>query len=59
MSDCATQSSRGDAMFRLLNAFPSPAKLDGHRAEVKGFLIRGSSDAINVTALTSVASSCP
>ena len=51
-------SSRGDATFRLLNAFPSPAKLDGHLAEVKGFLIRGSIDSINVTALTSVAAAC-
>ena len=52
-------ASRGDATFRLLNAFPSPANLDGHLAEVKGFLIRGSIDTINVTALTSVTSSCP
>jgi mono/diheme cytochrome c family protein len=51
-------ASRGDAAFRLLNAFPSPAKLDGHLAEVKGFLIRGSMDSINVTALTSVTSAC-
>jgi mono/diheme cytochrome c family protein len=50
--------TRGDATFRLMNAFPSPANLAGHRAEVKGFLIRGSTDSINVTALTSVASSC-
>ena len=51
-------TSRGDATFRLLNAFPSPAKLDGQRAEAKGFLIRGPPDAINVTSLTSVAESC-
>jgi mono/diheme cytochrome c family protein len=52
------EARRGDGTFRLLNAFPSPARLDGHLVEVKGFLIRGSTDAINVTALTSVASSC-
>jgi mono/diheme cytochrome c family protein len=51
-------SSRGAATFRLMNAFPSPAKFAGHRAEIKGFLIRGSIDSINVTALTSVASAC-
>jgi mono/diheme cytochrome c family protein len=52
-------SSRGDATFRLMNAFPSPAKFAGHQAEIKGFLIRGSPDSINVTALTSVAAACP
>jgi mono/diheme cytochrome c family protein len=52
-------SSRGDATFHLMNAYPTPAKLDGHLAEIKGFLIRGSTDAVNVTALTSVAPSCP
>ena len=52
-------SSRGDATFRLMNAYPSPAKFAGHRAEIKGFLIRGSVDTINVTALTSVAPACP
>ena len=51
-------SSRGDATFRILNAFPSPAQLDGHLAEAKGFLIRGAPDAINVTSLTGVAGSC-
>jgi len=51
-------SSRGDATFRLMNAYPSPAKFAGHRAEIKGFLIRGSVDSINVTALTSVAAAC-
>ena len=50
---------RGDASFRLMNAYPSPAKYAGHRAEVKGFLIRGPVDRINVTALTSVTTSCP
>lgn len=52
-------ASRGDGTFRLLNAFPSPARLDGHLVEVKGLLIRGSTDAINVTALTSVVAACP
>jgi mono/diheme cytochrome c family protein len=51
-------SSVGNATFRLMNAFPSPAKFAGHRAEIKGFLIRGATDSINVTALTSVAASC-
>jgi mono/diheme cytochrome c family protein len=51
-------ASRGDATFRLMNAFPSPASLAGHRAEVKGFLIRGATDSINVTVLSSVADSC-
>jgi mono/diheme cytochrome c family protein len=51
-------ASGGDATFRLMNAYPSPASLLGHRAEAKGFLIRGSIQSLNVTALTSVASSC-
>jgi mono/diheme cytochrome c family protein len=51
-------ASRGDATFRLMNAYPSPVKFSGHRVEVKGFLIRGVMDSINVTALTSVAASC-
>jgi hypothetical protein len=51
-------SSRGDATFRLMNAYPSPAALAGQRAEVKGFLIRGTTDSINVTALTSLGASC-
>jgi mono/diheme cytochrome c family protein len=50
--------SRGDATFRLMNAYPGPATLAGHHVEVKGFLIRGAPDRINVTALTSVTSSC-
>jgi mono/diheme cytochrome c family protein len=52
-------ASRGDATFRLMNAYPSPASLAGHHTEVKGFLIRGTTDRINVTALTSLAATCP
>jgi hypothetical protein len=50
--------SRGDATFKLMNAFPNPSSLAGHHAEVKGFLIRGSIDSINVTALTSLRGTC-
>jgi mono/diheme cytochrome c family protein len=58
-TDEQPQGARGEATFRLLNAYPSPAKLAGQLVEVKGFLIRGAVDAINVTALTRRASVCP
>ena len=50
---------RGTETFRLMNAYPKPDKLEGHLAEVKGFLIRGARNSINVTAITDVAPTCP
>lgn len=50
---------RGSKTYKLLNVYPSPEKLDGHLVEAKGFLIRGPVDSVNVTALTSLATSCP
>jgi mono/diheme cytochrome c family protein len=49
----------GSGTFRLLNAFPSPERFQAHLVEVKGFLIRGAVDGINVTALSTVAPTCP
>jgi len=48
----------GSASFELLYVFPSPHGLEGHRVEVKGFLIRGDQDAINVTAMASLSPGC-
>ncbi len=49
---------RGAAAFELLYVFPRPDDLEGHRVEVKGFLIRGDRDALNVTALSSLSDEC-
>lgn len=54
----AATTPRGDDSYRLLNPYPSPDKLEGHLVEAKGFLIRGAVNAVNVTALASVATAC-
>jgi S-disulfanyl-L-cysteine oxidoreductase SoxD len=54
----AASLPRGQHAFRLLNAYPSPEKLDGHTVEAKGFLIRRPADSINVTSLGSLAPAC-
>jgi mono/diheme cytochrome c family protein len=53
----------GNLSFRLLNAFPSPDRFEGHRVEVKGLLISGGPErpappVINVTAVEAVAVDC-
>jgi mono/diheme cytochrome c family protein len=52
-------SMPGTRIYKLLNVYPSPDRLDGHMVETKGFLIRGPVDSVNVTALTSLATVCP
>ncbi len=54
----ASSVARGSASFELLNVFPRPDDLQGRRVEVKGFLIRGDRDALNVTALSSLSAPC-
>lgn len=48
----------GSGSFRLMYVFPDPAAYEGHRVETKGFLIRGPQDALNVTVVASLASTC-
>ena len=48
----------GSGSYELLYVFPTPDSLVGHRVEVKGFLIRGEQNRINVTALESTAQDC-
>ncbi len=52
----------GDKEFELMYVFPDPIAYDGHRVEAKGFLIRrdgtGETDAINVTTVASLSSTC-
>ncbi len=48
----------GTGAFELLYVYPSPEPLEGHRVEVKGFLIRGPQDQLNVTALQTLAPTC-
>ena len=56
----AQTTSLGTQTVRLLQVFPNPERYKGHRIEVKGFLVRdGTSMAINVVSLTSLAPGCP
>jgi len=48
----------GDQVFRAMNVYPSPEGFVGHRVEVKGLLIRGGEDRLNVTSLTSLSVAC-
>jgi hypothetical protein len=52
------QSSAGTRAYRLLNAYPAPDRFEGQRVEVKGLLIRGAADSLNVTAIAAVAREC-
>jgi hypothetical protein len=52
------QTSRGTRAYRLLNAYPAPERFEGQRVEVKGLLIRGAADSLNVTAIAVVAAEC-
>jgi mono/diheme cytochrome c family protein len=55
----AAAAAAGVQTYRLLNVYPSPEKIEGHAVEARGFLIRGPADTINVTALASLATTCP
>ena len=52
------QTSPGTRAYRLLNAYPAPDRFEGQRVEVKGLLIRGAADSLNVTAIAVVAREC-
>lgn len=50
----------GSGTIRLLDIYPKPDALKGHRLMVKGLLIRGPKDThVNVMALESIADQCP
>lgn len=49
----------GPARFELMDVYSAGNGHDGHRMEVKGLLIRGKPDRINITAMQMVASDCP
>jgi len=51
-------TSPGTRTYRLLNAYPAPDRFEGQRVEVKGLLIRGAADSLNVTAIAVVAREC-
>jgi mono/diheme cytochrome c family protein len=53
-----SQKAPGSRAYRLLNAYPAPDRFEGQRVEVKGLLIRGSADSLNVTAIAFVAREC-
>lgn len=52
------QTSPGTRSYQLLNVYPAPDRLESQRVEVKGLLIRGAADSLNVTALAAVAGEC-
>jgi mono/diheme cytochrome c family protein len=52
------QTSPGTRAYRLLNAYPAPDRFEGQRVEVKGLLIRGAADSLNVTAIAGLAAEC-
>ncbi len=54
----ANVTSSGSASFELLYVYPSPEAIEGHLVEVKGFLIRGDQDALNVTSVSTLAPVC-
>jgi mono/diheme cytochrome c family protein len=52
------QTPPGTRSFQLLNVYPAPDRFEGQRIEVKGLLIRGAADSLNVTAIAIVAGEC-
>jgi mono/diheme cytochrome c family protein len=48
----------GNQQFPLMSIYPGPDAYRGHKVEVKGFLIQGPNQHINVNALQTLASSC-
>ena len=52
------QTSPGTRTYQLLNVYPAPDRFEGQRVEVKGLLIRGAADSLNVTAIAVVAREC-
>ena len=53
-----SQQAPGSRAYRLRNAYPAPDRFEGQRVEVKGLLIRGAADSLNVTAIALVAREC-
>ena len=51
-------SGLGTGRFRLMNVYPKPDAYEGHKIEVKGFLIRGQVDTINVSVSQSLGPGC-
>lgn len=52
------QRAPGTRAYRLLNAFPAPDRFEQQRVEVKGLLIRGAADSLNVTSIAPVGRGC-
>lgn len=52
------QRAAGTRAYRLLNAYPAPDRFEQQRVEVKGLLIRGDADSLNVTSIAPVAGGC-
>ncbi|HYR84049.1 MAG TPA: c-type cytochrome [Terriglobia bacterium] len=48
----------GTRQLRLMNIYPVPDPYKGHKVEVKGFLIQGAGEHLNVNALQTLASTC-
>jgi len=48
----------GTQQFGLMFVYPNPAAYEGNKVEVKGFLIRGQSDTINVSILQNLTPDC-
>jgi hypothetical protein len=58
--EAMSRTPLGVDVFELLYVFPSPDRYEGHKMQVKGFLIRGPErDQINVSSLSSIAQVCP
>jgi cytochrome c5 len=53
-----SQASPGTRSYQLQNIYPAPDRFEGQRVEVKGLLIRGPADSLNVTAIAGVAREC-
>ena len=54
----AEEAPLGSGTFNLMFVYPSPDGYEGHKVEVKGFLIRGPKDSINVSTWQSLAPTC-
>lgn len=52
------ESGLGTDRYNLMNVYPKPDAYEGHKVEVKGFLIAGPVDRINVSTSQSLAPSC-
>lgn len=54
----AEEALLGSGTFNMMFVYPSPEAYEGHKIEVKGFLIRGPKDSINVSTWQSLAATC-